>query len=60
VLICFAACGSADSSGDAHCVSGYFCDGVGGGACQPKRNLFDTCARDAECISNQCFGGNCF
>jgi hypothetical protein len=52
---CLTACGTTD----ANCVTGFYCDGVGLGACQPTRASGAMCTRNAECVSDTCTGGTC-
>jgi hypothetical protein len=56
---CLSACGAANGSGDASCVSTAYCDGVGAGACQAKKAAGASCGRAAECLSGTCPGGTC-
>ncbi|MFT3775691.1 MAG: hypothetical protein QM820_60870 [Minicystis sp.] len=57
---CLTACGTANLAGDANCTSGYYCDGMNGGACQPKKGPNVGCFRDAECSNGMCQGsGKC-
>lgn len=56
---CFAACGKANATSDARCVSTHYCDGIDPGACQPKKATGASCARAAECLSAACSAGHC-
>jgi hypothetical protein len=49
---CSRACGSNDSSGDANCAGGYWCDGVSGGACQAPKPKGGSCDRGTQCQSS--------
>jgi hypothetical protein len=54
---CFTACGTmAQLSAD--CVMGYYCDGVGLGACQAQGMMGAGCSNAYECVSNMCDGTN--
>jgi hypothetical protein len=48
---CNTTCGSADATGDAKCVSGFYCDGS---ACQTKLSTGMVCTRDGECSNGSC------
>jgi hypothetical protein len=56
---CPTACGPSNASGDASCVSHYYCDGVGPGACQPANGTGSACARGRECASGVCASNAC-
>jgi hypothetical protein len=51
---CRTSCGMAKPGDDANCAPAYYCDGVGGGACQPKKLTGAACGRGAECLSGVC------
>ncbi len=46
---CPLGCGTDDASGDANCLTGYWCDGVSPGACQLPQGLGGACNRNAQC-----------
>jgi hypothetical protein len=46
---CAKACGKNDGTGDVNCVAGFWCDGVGPGACQPTEHSGQPCNRDRQC-----------
>jgi hypothetical protein len=51
---CNAACGAL-GSGDANCVSGYYCDGMGAGACVPKLATGSgPCGAGDQCATGAC------
>ncbi len=56
---CAAGCGANDATGDANCVTGYFCDGVGAGACQLPLTAGGSCNRASQCTSTNCVGSTC-
>jgi hypothetical protein len=56
---CAAACGTNNAAGDANCVAGYYCDGVGAGGCQLPLAAGGTCNRMSQCTSSVCTGGSC-
>jgi hypothetical protein len=50
---CNTACGTASMMDDANCASGYYCDNVAPGACQPKKST-GTCTADDQCMTGPC------
>jgi hypothetical protein len=54
--MCRIVCGT----NDANCQSGYYCDGVGAGACQPLLPMGAFCTQSHQCQSTFCFGNMCF
>ena len=64
-MACLTTCGAA---GPGQCQTGYYCDGVGAGACQPDLAPGKPCANGYQCLSGSCVmnmcttispGGNC-
>ena len=51
-------CGGNNAAGDAVCAAGYWCDGVGAGACQARQAAGGACTRSSQCI-NTCSGTTC-
>jgi hypothetical protein len=49
---CAGSCGT--TAGDTGCQTGYYCDGMGSGACQPKLSSGSACAADYMCLSQAC------
>jgi len=56
---CLTGCGTSSPAGDADCVAGFYCDGVGAGACQPQETTGMTCSRNGQCASGDCVAGVC-
>ena len=56
---CLSGCGTNDATGDANCVSGFYCDGVGSGSCQAVLSPGSGCTRATECQNSVCTGGIC-
>ncbi len=55
---CWASCGSNDTTGDARCTQGWWCDGA---ACQPASVIPGfPCSRGAQCASGVCTALGCF
>jgi hypothetical protein len=55
---CFATCGSNDTSGDARCRQGHWCDGT---TCQPSSIVPGfPCSRGAQCASGICTALGCY
>jgi len=55
---CLTACG-AQITGDASCVPGDYCDGVGPGVCRPKESHGVACTFGDQCTSGVCTAGFC-
>jgi hypothetical protein len=53
---CATGCGT--TAGDIGCQTGYYCDGTGNGACQPKLSSGGSCAAGYMCLSGTCLSGN--
>src|SRR5262249_24251330 len=61
-MICNTACSSAGDAGDGSCPAGYYCDGVGAGACQQQLVPGAPCSANDQCLSGICGTngtGNC-
>jgi hypothetical protein len=53
---CLTTCSATGTAGDANCISGYYCNGVG---CQQKHDLGEACTAPDECGSGFCADGVC-
>jgi hypothetical protein len=61
-VTCQTACGSVGGAGanfNAPCQSGYYCDGVGAGACHPQKAVGASCMQPYECAAKPCASGVC-
>jgi hypothetical protein len=45
--------------GDANCVTGFYCDGVGAGACQALLTPSQACQRAGQCVGDVCTNDIC-
>jgi hypothetical protein len=57
--VCNVSCGPNSAAGDANCVAGFWCDGMGGGACLAAQGTGAMCTRNAQCANGPCGGGTC-